>query len=257
MKYLFLIFLIICSFISSASTSTSRKKKISTIGWTEQQDATLLALVTKIGPQNWKLIATYFKNFNAGQCNNRWKQVLNPTLRIGKWTEEEDQLLREKVNEEFTGSNWTAIAKGTGKSSKQCRQRWYNHLDPSIKKKNWTRNEDAILIEAQSKLGNKWTEIAKLLSGRPPNAVKNRWNSNLKKYIITDSEPRTEMEDRPPSKKRPKNTNFNEKMREEAEKYLENFNLESFRRPVTEQKEQKEQKELEEEKYIFDHDIHV
>ena len=45
---------------------------------------------------------------------------------------------------------------------KQCRERWFNHLDPSLKKGGWTEEEDAVLVEAQSKWGNSWTKIAKL-----------------------------------------------------------------------------------------------
>ena len=48
----------------------------------------------------------------------------------------------------------------------QCRERWFNHLDPALKKGGWTEEEDAILVEAQMKWGNSWTKIAKLLPGR-------------------------------------------------------------------------------------------
>lgn len=48
----------------------------------------------------------------------------------------------------------------------QCRERWFNHLDPDLKKGGWTEDEDSMLVDAQSKWGNAWTKIAKLLPGR-------------------------------------------------------------------------------------------
>lgn len=36
-----------------------------------------------------------------------------------------------------------------GRMGKQCRERWFNHLDPSVKKTEWTPREDEILFNAQ------------------------------------------------------------------------------------------------------------
>lgn len=44
-------------------------------------------------------------------------------------------------------------------------QRWNHHLRPDIKKDAWTEEEEAQLVEAHKELGNKWSDIARLLPG--------------------------------------------------------------------------------------------
>jgi myb proto-oncogene protein len=46
-----------------------------------------------------------------------------------------------------------------------CLQRWNHHLRPDIKKDAWTEEEEAQLVEAHKELGNKWSDIARLLPG--------------------------------------------------------------------------------------------
>ena len=57
----------------------------------------------------------------------------------------------------------------------QCRRRWKNYLDAELKQGAWTEEEDRKLLEAHDTLGNKWTDIAKVVGGRTDNAVKNRF----------------------------------------------------------------------------------
>ncbi|XP_058096568.1 transcription factor MYB124 [Magnolia sinica] len=100
---------------------------------------------------------------------------------IVTWTPQEDDMLREQITIHGTES-WTAIAaQFKDKTGRQCRRRWYTYLNSDCKKGGWTPEEDMILCEAQKIFGNRWTEIAKVVSGRTDNAVKNRFSTLCKK----------------------------------------------------------------------------
>ncbi|KAK2408345.1 transcription factor MYB88 [Trifolium repens] len=101
--------------------------------------------------------------------------------RMVTWTQEEDEILREQIGINGT-ENWAIIAsKFKDKTTRQCRRRWYTYLNSNFKKGGWTPEEDMLLCEAQKVFGNRWTEIAKVVSGRTDNAVKNRFSTLRKK----------------------------------------------------------------------------
>jgi hypothetical protein len=102
------------------------------------------------------------------------------------FTQEEDQVILDFVRANGA-KNWNCVASELdGRTPKQCRERWHNHLDPSIHKGPWSAEEDLILAEKQAVLGNKWAGIARFLPGRTDTLVKNRWNTSVRQRVAVD-----------------------------------------------------------------------
>ncbi|KAL0477381.1 hypothetical protein AKO1_005740 [Acrasis kona] len=84
-------------------------------------------------------------------------------IKGGPWKNTEDEILKAAVMK-YGKNQWARIASLlTRKSAKQCKARWYEWLDPSIKKTEWSREEEEKLLHLAKIMPTQWRTIAPIV----------------------------------------------------------------------------------------------
>ncbi|GFR13319.1 cell division cycle 5-like protein [Trichonephila clavata] len=84
-------------------------------------------------------------------------------IKGGVWRNTEDEILKAAVMK-YGKNQWSRIASLLHrKSAKQCKARWYEWLDPSIKKTEWTRDEEEKLLHLAKLMPTQWRTIAPII----------------------------------------------------------------------------------------------
>jgi hypothetical protein len=165
--------------------------------WSPEEDALLLQIAKDGGPINWKQSETRFIGKTSQQIFERWTKVLDPGLHKGSWTPQEDEVVITFV-QTYGCKSWTKLAKLLpGRIGKQCRERWLNHLNPTISRGPWKPDEDELLMQLHKEFGNSWSKIAARMPNRADNMIKNRWYSTLSKKVNSDKGTRSDTDEEP------------------------------------------------------------
>lgn len=98
-----------------------------------------------------------------------------------QFSKEEDEKLIKIVNK-HGAKNWPQIGKlMKTRTGRQCRDRYQNYLKPGCNNKDWTKEEDDLIMEKVDQLGSKWSLISNFLEGRTGCAIKNRYTLLIRK----------------------------------------------------------------------------
>ena len=99
-------------------------------------------------------------------------QAMSSCVR-GRWQSDEDALLTWSVHM-HGAHNWQVHATYvTRRNSKQCRERWSNHLAPDIDHSPWSPADVRRLCLLFREWGPAWSRMSTVFNGRTANSIKN------------------------------------------------------------------------------------
>ncbi|KAG1672528.1 hypothetical protein FOA52_002837 [Chlamydomonas sp. UWO 241] len=107
------------------------------------------------------------------------------TIKGGVWKNTEDEILKAAVMK-YGLNQWARISSLlVRKSAKQCKARWFEWLDPAIKKTEWTREEDEKLLHLAKLMPCQWRTIAPIV-GRTSAQCLDRYERLLDMAVSKD-----------------------------------------------------------------------
>ncbi|CAD7969327.1 unnamed protein product [Amoebophrya sp. A120] len=113
-------------------------------------------------------------------------------IKGGIWKNSEDEVLKAAVMK-YGLNNWSRVSSLlVRKTAKQCKARWYEWLDPSVKKTEWTKDEDEKLLHLAKCFPCQWRTIAPVV-GRTSNQCLERYERLLdiaQNREMTEDDPR-------------------------------------------------------------------
>ncbi|KAJ3168771.1 CDC5 cell division cycle 5-like protein [Geranomyces variabilis] len=108
-------------------------------------------------------------------------------IKGGVWKNTEDEILKVAVMK-YGKNQWARISSLlTRKSPKQCKARWFEWLDPAIKKTEWSKEEDEKLLHLAKLMPTQWRTIAPIV-GRTASQCLERYQKLLDEAELKEGE---------------------------------------------------------------------
>ncbi|CAO3703272.1 unnamed protein product [Rhizopus stolonifer] len=157
-------------------TKIKYKSELSKGEWTSEEDKRMIESSKLLSTPDWTQIALKVGSRSHKQCAARWKKALEPSIKKGYWTTEEDEALKKAVDVCGVGY-WSRVQKLVpGRTDRQCRDR-FNYM--KVQKKDGTKltiEEGEYLKELVGKYGTKWDYLALFMPGRTARQLKTKYN---------------------------------------------------------------------------------
>ena len=155
--------------------------KAITLPWTDEENEILRKKVEEMGTK-WKKIQPFLPERTSNEIAIHYKKELNPTkeAKQSAWTDQEEQMLVEKVNE--FGRKWSQIAPFFNRTPRAIEGHWEKIMNQgkNMSTKPWTEEEEARLVEKVTEFGTKWTHISQFFE-RTPKALERHWAKKMNK----------------------------------------------------------------------------
>ncbi|TFK72579.1 hypothetical protein BDN72DRAFT_317578 [Pluteus cervinus] len=108
-------------------------------------------------------------------------------IKGGVWKNTEDEVLKAAIAK-YGKNQWARISSLlVRKTPKQCKARWYEWLDPSIKKTEWSKTEDEKLLHLAKIMPTQWRTIAPIV-GRTATQCLERYQKLLDEAEAKENE---------------------------------------------------------------------